>query len=103
MFLLAKGFRLSKSGILYKEYNTKHGVFMVSMVSPGMGFFGFCVSYPATEKVGKSVMKKKESTILRTPNFKRVQDAPDELQQDIYPILELNQSFLAAKKVKVDD
>jgi hypothetical protein len=98
--LLARGFKLSKSGHIFKEYISDDGIYTASMVSPNMGFFGFCVTHPVKEKYGKGVVSRRESIILRTPNFKKIPNIPSELTEDIFPILELNASKLAERGLK---
>jgi hypothetical protein len=95
LWLLARGFKLTKGLSLLKEYGDNGNRFTVNLLSPENGMFGFCVSYMVSERVkeGKKegFISKRESDIIVIPsNLKRIDNLPTDLVDDIHLLLELN-------------
>jgi hypothetical protein len=88
LWLLAHSYKLSKNGHLFKEYPGKLGIYLVSLVSPDVGFFGFCISYPILEGSSKHKVIRRTSDVVINTNFSKIPDLPNEVISDISLFLE---------------
>jgi hypothetical protein len=93
MWLLARGFKMSRTGYLFKEYGAIDNLYVVSLSPPKKSRFCFCISYNIVDrfkKDGKSITQtRKSSEVIYNTNFTRIPKMPKEILEDIKPLLEL--------------